>query len=146
MKKIVFAVFIALLSTGCENKTETGALVGAGIGVGAGALISHSAGGALIGGAVGAAAGGIVGYALDQQDRENLQQNSPNTLHRIDKGHQLTIHDVKSMSDAGIKDDVIIQQIKNTGSVYHLSADDIIDLKNSGVSQKVIEYMQETSG
>lgn len=134
---------LTILLAACESKAGTGALVGAG----GGALVGGLAGGgtgALIGGAVGAAAGGLIGYALDQQDRQIMQERSPQTLNRIDNREQLTLDDIKSMSHNGLKDDTIIDQIKATESTYRLSSDEIIDLKKAGVSQKVIDYMIRT--
>ena len=141
MKKILLVT--ALLSSllfGCETKTQTGALTGAALGVGAGALIGGGSG-ALIGGAAGAVTGALVGSALDQSERDSMQSQSPRTLRKIDRGDQLSIDDVKNMSKAGVRDDVIISQIQATGSTFTLSASDIIDLKNSGVSQRVINAM-----
>lgn len=131
--------------TGCENKAETGALVGAGVGVGAGALIGHSAGAALIGGAAGAVGGALIGAALDSSDRNKIQQQSPQTMNRINNGEQLSISDIEKMSQAGISDDKIVGVIQSTGSVYHLSASDVEELQNAGVSQRVIDYMLQTA-
>ena len=133
-----------LVLTSCETKTGTGALVGGGLGAGTGALIGGNVEGALIGGAVGAVAGGLVGAALDEQDRKIMEKNSPRTMKRIDRGEQLSINDIKSMSKNGLSDNVIIGQIQATGSVFYLKTDEIIDLKNSGVSQRVIDYMIQT--
>lgn len=125
---------------GCETKTQTGALTGAALGVGVGALAGGGTG-ALIGGAAGVVGGALIGYALDQSDREALSQQSPRTLRKIDQGDQLSINDIKAMSHAGIRDNVIISQIESTGSQFHLTTSDIIDLKNTGVSQRVIDAM-----
>ncbi len=133
-----------LFMTGCESKAGTGSLVGGAAGVGVGALISPTPQGALIGGAVGAATGAIIGASLDSQDREVMQKNSPDTVERIDHGHQLTIDDIKKMSENGLSDNVIIGQIQATNSVYYLSTNEVIDLKNAGVSQRVIDYMVQT--
>lgn len=144
MKSAIFCLFVgSLLITSCSTKTGTGILVGAGVGAGTGAIIGGGEG-ALIGGAVGAVAGGLVGAALDEQDRKIMEQRSPQTLHRIDRGEQLSLQDIKNMSRNGLSDDVIINQIKATNSVFNLSSDQIIDLKESGVSQKVINYMVKT--
>lgn len=140
MRLAVGTIFLV----GCESKAGTGALVGGAAGVGAGALISPTPQGALIGGAVGAATGAIIGASLDSDDREVLQQNSPDTVDRIDHGQQLTLDDVKEMSKNGLSDNVIIGQIQSTKSVYYLSTNEIIDLKNAGVSQRVIDYMIQT--
>lgn len=144
MKRIVLSlVSSALILTSCESKAGTGAIVGAG----GGAIVGGALGGwegAFIGGAVGAAAGGLIGYALDQQDREIMESRSPQTLRKIDRGEQLSIQDIKNMSRNGLKDEVIINQIKATGSIFQLSSDEIVDLKKAGVSQRVINFMIET--
>lgn len=140
--KYKFAVILLLLSA-CESKTGTGALVGAGAGATIGAVAGGGRG-ALIGGAAGAVGGAIIGYLLEQEDRDRLQRQSPRTLNKIDNGEHLSVSDVKKMSKAGLSDTVIIDQIKATHSIFYLSTADIIDLKKSGVSQKVIDYMIQT--
>lgn len=130
---------------GCESKAGTGALVGTGVGMGAGALISPTPEGVLIGGAVGAVSGALVGAALDASDREEIQRQSPQTMKRIDRGEQLSIEDIEKMSKAGISDDKIIGAIHSTGSVYYLSSSDIEELKKAGISQRVIDYMLQTA-
>lgn len=139
------AVYILpIVLTSCESKAGTGALAGAGVGALSGGLITHSATGAIVGGAIGAAAGGLIGYALDEQDREIMQQKSPQTLQKIDNKEQLSVDDIKAMAKNGLSDNVIIGQIQSTHSVFHLTTNEIIDLKDSGVSQKVIDYMIQT--
>lgn len=142
IKFITIGTFMLLV--GCESKAGTGALAGAGLGALSGGLIAGNATGVLVGGAIGAAAGGLIGAALDEQDRKIMEQHSPQTLQRIDSREQLTIYDVEALSKNGISDDVIIGQIQNTGSVFYLTTDQIIELKQAGVSEKVIEYMVQT--
>ncbi len=141
---IIATLSTAILLTACESKAGTGSLIGAGVGVGAGALISGTPTGALIGGAVGAVGGAIIGASLDESDRSTMQQSSPQTLRRVDNGDQLTLNDIEKMSKSGIGDDKIIGVIQSTGSIYHLSSEDITELKNAGVSQRVIDYMLQT--
>ncbi len=142
MKKIgITFTFLACILCSCETKTGTGALAGAGVGALAGGLIGGNATGALIGAGVGALAGGLVGAALDEQDRKIMQQNSPQTLQKIDSKEQLSTNDIEAMSRNGLSDDVIINQIKHTDSVFHLTAEQIIELKQAGVSEKVIQSM-----
>ena len=43
-----------------------------------------------------------------------------------------------------INEDVIINQISISHAVFHLSTADIIDLRDSGVSDKVIDFMINT--
>ena len=146
-------VVIALVLAGCEtpegrpDRAATGALTGAAIGAGSGAIIggSHHAGeGALIGGAIGAVTGGVIGHEIDRAARERVQEQSPQTLQRFDQGQPLGLIDVKALTKAGVSDEVIISQIRNTRSVYHLSTVEIIDLKDSGVSQRIIDFMINT--
>lgn len=144
MKTQLITLSALILLTACESKAGTGAIAGAGLGALTGGLIAGNATGALIGGAVGAAAGGLIGAALDEQDRKIMEQNSPQTLQRIDNREQLSIYDVEAMSRNGINDDVIIGQIQNTRSVFYLTSEQIIELKQQGVSQRVIEYMVQT--
>lgn len=151
------AVSVALLVAvvGCTtpegepDRTATGALTGAGIGAVTGAIIGnqsrHRSGeGALIGGAVGALAGGVIGHSMDQEARGRIAQQSPQTLQRIDQGQPLGMADIKALSRAGVSDEVIISQIRNSRTAYRLTTAEIIDLKESGVSQKVIDFMINT--
>jgi hypothetical protein len=48
------------------------------------------------------------------------------------------VQDVVKLSHAGLSDDVILAQLKSSGAVYNLTADQIICLKDQGVSQPVI--------
>lgn len=137
-------ILLSFVLSSCETKAQSGALIGAGAGATTGALISHSAGGALIGGAVGAIGGGLIGYAMDEHDRAVMAENSPYTLHKIDRRQQLSLNDIKEMSKNGINDHVIINEIKSTNSVFYLTTADIIDLKDAGVSQRVIDFMIQT--
>ena len=144
----------AWVLTGCEtpygtpDRTGTGALAGGGIGAVSGALIGGASGsageGALIGGAVGAIAGGLIGHSMDMQEQERLRAEAPQTYVRVEQGQPLSVADVKALAQAKLSDDVIISQIRNSRTVYHLSAADIIDLHNAGVSQAVINFMINT--
>ena len=58
--------------------------------------------------------------------------------------HLPTPADITTMSKAGIADEVIISQIRNARVVYRLNSQQIIELNNAGVSQKVIDFMINT--
>jgi outer membrane lipoprotein SlyB len=143
----------AMLFAGCEypngepNYTGSGVLVGGGAGAITGAAIGGSrygGEGALLGAAVGAVAGGLIGNSMDRQEQERLREQAPQTYARLDQGQLLSVADIKALARAGINDDVIISQIRNTHTVYHLSAADIIDLRDAGVSNRVIDFMINT--
>lgn len=146
---------LAILFAGCEypngdaNYTGTGALAGGAAGAASGAAIGgnqHGGQDALIGAAVGAVAGGLIGHSMDQQQQQRLRQQAPQTYARVDQGQPLSVGDVKALAAAGVSDNVIISQIRNSHTVYHLNAADIIDLRNAGVSNPVIDFMINTPG
>ncbi len=152
-----FAVAVlGIVLTGCEtpqgtpDRTGSGALVGGAVGAASGALIGGASGhggeGALIGAAIGAITGGLIGHSMDQEEQARLRAQAPQTYVRIDQGQPLGLADIKAMARAGLSDDVIISQIRATHTAYRLGAGDIIDLHDSGVSQKVIEFMINTPG
>ena len=61
-----------LLTVGCKTHTESDALIGAGAGVTAGALIGGPVG-AGIGGAVGAGSGALIGSEQDKQAKREQE-------------------------------------------------------------------------
>ncbi|HZE99312.1 MAG TPA: hypothetical protein VE981_20075 [Planctomycetota bacterium] len=54
---------------------------------------------------------------------------------------QVTKEDIKKLTTAGISDDVILSYVKANGGVARLSADDIIELKQAGASEKVLSVV-----
>ncbi len=157
MKRTTSTLAVALTAlavTGCYNpngtpdNTGTGVLAGGAFGAATGAIIgaaAHNAGaGAAIGALSGAALGGLIGHSADQQQDMRLRQQYPDTYARAQAGTPLSLADVKAMSRAQVSDDTIIAQIINSHTVYHLRATDIIDLQDSGVSKRVIDYIVNT--
>jgi hypothetical protein len=118
------------------------------MGAATGAIIggaSHSAGaGALIGAAAGSVLGAVIGHSADEAQEARLRQQYPATYYRVQQGVPLSVADIKALGKAGVSDDTIIVQIVNSHTVYHLSANDIIDLHDSGISQRVIDFMINT--
>ena len=92
----VAATLFLLAGAGCSsmNKSQKGAVIGAGAGGAAGAVIGHAAGstatGAIIGAVVGGTAGAIIGHQMDKQAQE-LQQNIPGAVvQRVGEGITVT--------------------------------------------------------
>lgn len=126
MKKIALLVWMfCLCASACQSKTGTRVLAGGAIRAGAGAISGEEE------------------VTLSEQDRKIMQQKSPQTLQKLDHKEPLSIEDVEEMSKNGLSDAVIISQIEATKSKFVLSKEEIIELKNAGVSQKVINYMIE---
>ena len=138
-------VAAAAMLTSCETKTGTYALAGGLIGGAAGAGIGAAVGGgtgAAIGAGAGVAGGALIGGLIgNSEDRCCMERCCPRTLSKCDRCEPLSYNDIKQMSKAGVSDETIIQQIKATNSRFNLSSADISDLKNSGVSQSVIDAM-----
>jgi hypothetical protein len=136
-------VLPVLFLSGCESlsHTENGALAGGAIGAGTGALIGnmtgHAGGGALIGAGVGALSGGLIGHAADQTEKKAVAAAQAN--------HPLGMVDVVQMAQSHVSDELIISDIRSTGSVFHLSGQDTIWLKQNGVSDGVVQEMMATA-
>ena len=106
---------------------------------GSGALIGghkHAGAGALIGAGVGAVAGGLTGKAIDNAEAKAAAARRP----------PLGLTDVVTMAQNHVSDSVIINEIRTTGSVFTMSSNDVIYLKQQGVSDVVVQEMQATSG
>jgi hypothetical protein len=126
------------------NNTDKGVLAGGALGAAAGGLIGGQRGkalpGAAIGGVLGAVAGGLTGSAIDKSERKQEQKLAAATA-----PPPLQLQDIVQLTASGSSDDVIISQIRATGSVYNLTAQDIIWLQNNGVREPVIREMQATA-
>lgn len=135
------------LTVGCASMTPTeqGILGGAGIGGVTGAVVGHALGntaaGAAIGAGVGGLSGGLVGNAVEKSEQRQEARLAAATAPRGPLG----LTDVAQMAQQRISDEVIISQIRTTGSVYQLSPTDIVWLKQNGVSDAVVQEMQATA-
>jgi len=138
---------------GSINHTGSGALTGAAMGALTGAAIGgrwHAGPDALIGAAAGALAGGLIGNSADREQAARMQVQpapayaSPPAYVNVAPVQPTSLADVKAMAQAGISDDVIITEIRNTRTVYHLAAADVIGLRDAGVSEKVMNFMINT--
>lgn len=139
LRSIVFtltAVVAVLPSVGCTH-TEAGAGVGALFG----GLVGAAVGGrkALPAAAIGAAGGALVGGALGAgQDKAERRAVA------AAQARMLPISEVIELTRNGASDSMIITQIRTTGSVYHLSGQDLLMLQQNGVREPVIREMQES--
>lgn len=91
-------VALVPLTIGCAlNKAEKGAIIGAGAGGAAGAVVGNATGstvrGAIIGAVVGGAAGAIIGHQMDKQAQELAYDLPGATVQRIGEGIAVTFPD-----------------------------------------------------
>jgi len=142
-------VAVALGGTGCEhmNNTEKGAGIGGALGAGAGLAVGAATGnprtGAAVGGLLGAGTGALIGNDVDRQEkRDRDYQQAVATAQVQAQQQRLDINGVIHLSQQGFADQVIINQIRTSGSTFQLTATDLDTLKASGVSDRVISEMQ----
>jgi hypothetical protein len=127
------------------SNTDKGLLAGGGLGAATGALVGaatgHAGAGAAIGGVVGAAAGGLTGAAVDSSQHKAEVKAAAAAQARAALG----LSDVAKLAQSGVSDAVIIEQIRASGAVYQLTADQILWLRQNNVSETVIREMQQTA-
>jgi outer membrane protein OmpA-like peptidoglycan-associated protein len=91
---LTLAALVPLVVSCAMNKTAKGAIIGAGAGGAAGAVIGHATGstvrGAIIGAAVGGAAGAIIGHQMDKQAEELAYELPGATVQRVGEGIAVT--------------------------------------------------------
>lgn len=128
---------------GCATNAGTGATIGGLTGAAAGGLLGARKGnavpGALIGGALGAGAGGLFGHMQDKAEDRHKQE-----IAAVTPG-PMTVTDVITLTQQGQSDDVIINQIRSTNSMFMLTPQDLGTLKQYNVSDRVIQAMQDSS-
>ena len=144
-----FICLLAVALTGCETKAGTGALVGGAGGAlvgGAIGSVSHSraGAGALIGAGVGALGGAIIGNEMDKSDERNDRADRDYDRRHATVNYVVTKADVVSWTQRGTSDDIIIDRIDRSGTVFHLTAADENYLHDRGVSSVVIRAMRDT--
>jgi uncharacterized protein YcfJ len=139
---------------GCETKGQSGALVGGLGGAAVGAIIGHQSGhagaGALIGAAVGTGGGYIAGNEMDKADAREADRYQRAT--RVDResryqasggsGRTVTKRHVIQWTRDGLKDEIIIDRIEQSGSVFSVTVMDENELRDAGVSEEVIRSMK----
>lgn len=135
---------------------QRGATVGGLTGAIAGSLIGDNNGsagaGAVIGGVVGAVTGGLIGDARDQQEwverrREMVRNSAPIGSVPYPRSETtnlgVTTADVLEMSQAGLSDQIIINQIEQRGIGRPVTAREIIALHQRGVRDPVLQALQQ---
>jgi hypothetical protein len=129
-----------LLATGCDTAAGTGLLAGGALGTGIGALAGGRRG-ALAGGLIGAAAGGVGGALVDANKEKKAEQNAAAQV----AARAPSLEDVVRLTQSGVADAQIIDQIRTCGAVYHLTSDQLIYLNQNGVHTAVVTELQATA-
>ncbi|MFT7641534.1 MAG: hypothetical protein ACI9G1_003285 [Pirellulaceae bacterium] len=141
-------VALILFVSGCthnDNYQRQGTLVGGGLGAIVGTAVGAHNDETLAGTAIGTAVGAMVGNAMGQSVDNDVARAQAITQQRL--GRQLssavTVSDVIEMSRAQLGDDVIMTQIQANGVLQRPSVDDLIALRNAGVSNGVLNALQQ---
>ncbi|HEY7329429.1 MAG TPA: hypothetical protein VH592_17450 [Gemmataceae bacterium] len=133
-----------VIISGCDTAAGTGAAAGGLIGTGVGALAGHCPGAALAGGALGAGAG-LVGGAIADGVATKKAQRAAQAASAEAIARAPSLEDVVKMTQSAVPPEAIIEQVRTSGVVYRLTADQIIYLNNQGVDRRVINAMQDTA-
>lgn len=140
---------LALLSAvGCRSMSygDRGTVFGGLTGAGVGALVGDAAGNAGAGAAIGTAIGAITGSAIGDNIDQDIARSKAEIEARMGRQMQgaVTPQDVIAMTQAGLSDDVIATHVRANGMAQPLAANDLIQLRNYGVRDGIINVMQQT--
>lgn len=145
---VLFASLVAALSGGCRSPyySDRGAVAGGLAGAGIGAALGNSSGNALPAAIAGAAIGTLTGNAVGEGIDADLARSKAEIEARM--GRQMSgavsNDDVVAMTQAGLSEDVISTHIRAHGVARPPSVSDLIVLRNQGVSDRVIQTLQQT--
>jgi outer membrane lipoprotein SlyB len=149
MKKIalfMLAVAIIFLNAGCQNtksRAVEGAVIGGVVGATAGGIIGHQSHHGGQGAGIGAAAGALTGALIGSQMKKDGQSTQTPQASQAVNPNQMTLQQIVDLTNQGVNEAVIIDRIRMTNSKFALSADDISNLQQQGVSQNVINEIQQ---
>ncbi len=143
-------VVLCLLGTvgtiGCQSPyyrdriAATGSLFGAGLGAIIGSQTGDAAEGALIGAGIGTLTGAVVGQTMDDEAHYRAQIESQ--IGRAVQPGPASVHEIVSMSRAGVAPNLIVNYIKSSGPRQAPTSSDLITLHQAGVKQEVVLAMQ----
>jgi hypothetical protein len=91
----------------------------------------------------------LAGCAPSQQQRADLATVQASgvpsaTYDKMVHGDELSLSDICALERARVDEGVILRYMRERGTVYVLSSNDTSRLEKAGVSQSVIDYMQQT--
>ena len=144
---LLFLVGVSSGLLGCRSPyySDRGALVGGLSGAGIGAAIGDASGNAGPGALIGAAIGTVTGNAIGENIDADLARSRAEIEARM--GRQMsgavTSQDVIAMTQAGLSEDVIATHVRANGVARLPDVNELIYLRNSGVSDGVIQALQQ---
>jgi outer membrane lipoprotein SlyB len=143
MKRYLVVGLMLTASVGCSgmNNTQSGAVEGGVVGGVLGTLVGAAFHNPLAGAAIGAGGGALLGATAGaQQDKRDDQVKAAVAQQQA---QMMTLTDIVSMTQQHVPDQTIINQINTTYSNFNLTSEEIIYLRQQGVSDTVITVMQQ---
>jgi hypothetical protein len=139
---------LLLAAAGCRSPyyADRGALFGGLTGAGVGALVGDASGNTAAGAVIGSAVGALTGAAVGDHIDADVARSKAEIEARMGRQMQgaVTPQDVVAMTQAGLSDEVITTHIRANGVAQPLQVGDLINLRNVGVRDVVINAMQQT--
>jgi len=148
----IIACLLVLGVAGCQNNTQKGAVVGGAGGAALGAVIGkqtgHTGEGAVVGALAGGALGGLIGNSEDEAQKKHETEARQAAYARAAYQQQraITNSQVVYMAQHGVSDQIICHEIRTQGGRFDTRPEAIVQLQQSGVSNTVIEMMQNYGG
>jgi hypothetical protein len=92
----------------------------------------------------------LAGCGLSEQQKVDLSSVQasgvpPATYDKMVHGDDLSLSDVCALERAHVDEGIILRYMRSRDSIYELSSNDLTRLKDAGVSQSLIDYMQQTA-
>jgi hypothetical protein len=147
-RRFLLLFLLVIPAIGCRSlsRTQEGALVGGTAGAAIGAVVGGHNGrpgtGAAIGGAIGSAVGAVAGNDADREEARikqiQLEASQPVV-------GPLSLEEIVKLSQRGVEDQIIVNQIRSSGTRYNLNSDTILWLQDNRVSPVVVREMQSTA-
>jgi outer membrane lipoprotein SlyB len=133
-----------LLAGGCSSMspTDNGVLAGAAgggvIGGIAGHALHNTGAGVAIGAVGGAITGGLIGNKVEKKEAKDAAAAAAAQA-------QAEMGEIIQMSQNHVGESVIITKVRTSPTVYHLTSQDVLTLKQNGVSDPVVNEMMATA-
>lgn len=149
----LFCFDLVSAQTNSQRDAVLGGVAGAIIGGIAGHQNDETSEGVAIGGVAGAIAGHVLGTAKDnsiQQQHHYQQQAAQAEQQRqyqqaVQLQKAVSIDDAIALSNSGVSPQLIINQIRSSGVQQEIGVSEIIAMHQNGVSELVINEMQQSS-
>ncbi len=142
---VLFTILMGV--SGCQSSgyhTANGSAIGGLTGAAMGALAGSNRGKALEGAAIGAATGGALGGLLGNQVDQAEVRDASNRQAAYQEATScaVSLQNVVDMVNGGLGESVIIEQVRTNGVLQPLGVNDLVYLKQRGVSDAIINAMQ----